>query len=65
MKTTKQNYQEIRVKVNNTNFYTRYNRVSEKIEYWRSEYTASDYYLLFEYKNEKGFNKAINKLTNK
>tara|TARA_R110001632_G_scaffold187677_1_gene308091 strand:- start:559 stop:753 length:195 start_codon:yes stop_codon:yes gene_type:complete len=63
MKTTKQNYTEIRVKINNTNFYSTLNSITNKVEYWRSEYTDNDYYITFQYKNEKGFNKAINKLT--
>ena len=63
MKTTKQNYTEIRVKINNTNFYSKLNKSNNVIEYWRSEYTDRDYFILFQYKNEKGFNKAINKLT--
>ena len=62
MKTTKQNYTEIRVKINNTNFYSKLNKSNNIIEYWRSEYTDRDYFVLFQYKNEKGFNRAINKL---
>lgn len=62
MKTTKQNYTEIRVKINNTNFYSKLNTTTNLVEYWRSEYTTYDYYNTFQYKNEKGFNKAINKL---
>ena len=63
MKTTKQNYTEIRLKINNTNFYSTLNSTTNKVEYWKSEYTENDYYISFQYKNEKGFNKAINKLT--
>ena len=61
MKTTKQNYTEIRVKINNTNFYSTLNTTTNVVEYWKSEYTTNDYYNTFQYKNLKGFNKAINK----
>tara|TARA_R110002167_G_scaffold98972_9_gene259954 strand:+ start:2364 stop:2564 length:201 start_codon:yes stop_codon:yes gene_type:complete len=57
MKTT-----ENRITIDNILFYSKFNNLKNKMEYWKSYYSDGGYYIVFEYKNEKAFNKAIKKI---
>tara|TARA_R110002167_G_scaffold23718_2_gene84080 strand:- start:1097 stop:1288 length:192 start_codon:yes stop_codon:yes gene_type:complete len=54
--------ENIRIKIDNILFYSKFNSLQNKMEYWKSYYSDGGYYIVFEYKNEKAFHKAINKI---
>jgi hypothetical protein len=54
--------ENIRISIDNVLFYSKFNSLQNKMEYWKSYYSDGGYYIVFEYKNEKSFHNAINKL---